>query len=60
VLANASPTPRRTKTLNTGLYSKLFMVRFVLARPRELFWHARGLEWDWDNISGNKFKVPVA
>ena len=59
MLANASPTPRRTKTLSTGLYFRLFMVRFVLARPRELFWHARCLEWGWDNISGNTFKVPV-
>jgi hypothetical protein len=60
VPANASPTLRRTKTLNTDLFFRMFMVRFVLARPRELYCHpARWLEWGWDNISGSKFKVPV-
>ncbi len=60
MLASASPIPRRTKTLNSGLYFGLFMVRFVLARPESSSaTPARSLEWGWDNISGNKFKVPV-
>ena len=43
MLANASPTPRRMKTLNTGLYLRLLLVRFVPARPCELYCHTRPL-----------------
>jgi hypothetical protein len=61
VPASASPTPRRTKTLNADFYFRLFMVRPLcsLVAVSSSVTPARWLEWDWDNISGNKFKVSV-